>query len=153
MSVLLIKRLLRLVGRWARKPINHTSWVAVVTPTDRPKSVRNRCVIELFVALFVLSLCPFDISVGVGAFVIGLSQISSFFSWNVQGQGHGQRTQWVELIKVYLRVKFERGIVNGYSAMNLNAITDLTLKLENFKVKVTKVTMGRTRQGLSTGKV
>ena len=24
--------------------------------------------------------CPFDISVGVGAFVIGLSQISSFFS-------------------------------------------------------------------------
>ena len=23
----------------------HTSWVAVVTPTDRPKSVRNRCVI------------------------------------------------------------------------------------------------------------
>ena len=57
---------LRLVGRWARKPVNHTSWVAVVTPTDRPKSVRNRCLIELFVALFVL-LCPFDISVGVGA--------------------------------------------------------------------------------------
>ena len=33
-----------------------------------------------FVALFVFSLCPFDISVGVGAFVIGLSQISSVFS-------------------------------------------------------------------------
>ena len=32
-------------------------------------------------ALFVLSLCSFDISVGVGAFVIGLSQISSFFSY------------------------------------------------------------------------
>ena len=57
-----------------------TSWVAVVTRTDRPKSVRNRCVIELFVALFVLSLCPFDISAGVGDFVIGLSQISSFLS-------------------------------------------------------------------------
>ena len=28
--------------------VNHTSWVAVVTPTDSPKSVRNRCVIELF---------------------------------------------------------------------------------------------------------
>ena len=77
----MIKRLLRLVGNWARKPVNHTSWVAVVTPTDRPKSVRNRCLIELFVALFVLSLCSFDISVGVGAFVIGLSQISSFFSF------------------------------------------------------------------------
>ena len=37
--------------------------------------------IELFcVALFVLSLCPFDISVGVGAFVIGLGQISPFLS-------------------------------------------------------------------------
>ena len=32
-------------------------------------------------ALFVLTLCPFDVSVGVGAFVIGLSQISSFFSF------------------------------------------------------------------------
>ena len=28
--------------------VNHTNWVAVVTPTDRPKSDRNRCVIELF---------------------------------------------------------------------------------------------------------
>ena len=64
----------------ARKPVNHISWVTEVTPTDRPKSVRNCCVIELFVALFVLSLCPFDISVGVRAFVIGLSQISSFLS-------------------------------------------------------------------------
>ena len=65
---------------WPVNQVNHTSWLAVVTPTDRPKSVRNRCVIELFVALFVFSLCPFDISVGLGAFVIGLSQISSFFS-------------------------------------------------------------------------
>ena len=48
MRVLLITRLLRGVGRWARKPVNHTSWVAVVTPTDRPKSVRNSCLIELF---------------------------------------------------------------------------------------------------------
>ena len=46
--------------------VNHTSWVAIVTPTDRSKSVRNRSVIELFIALFVLSFCPFDISVGVG---------------------------------------------------------------------------------------
>ena len=67
------------MGRWARKPVNHTSWLAV-TPTDSPKSVRNCCLIQLYVALFVLSLCPFDISVGVGAFVIGLSQTSSFLS-------------------------------------------------------------------------
>ena len=80
MCVLLITRLLWGVDRWARIPVNHTSWVAVVTQTDRPKSVRNFCLIELFVALFVLSLCPFDISVGIGAFVIGLGQISSFLS-------------------------------------------------------------------------
>ena len=66
----------------ARTPINHTNWVTVVTPNDCPKNVRNRCVNELVMALLVLSLCPFDISVGVGAFVIGLSQISSFFSSN-----------------------------------------------------------------------
>ena len=27
---------------------NNTSWMDVVIPTDRPKSVRNRCVIEVF---------------------------------------------------------------------------------------------------------
>ena len=32
--------------------------------------------------LFHFFFCPFDISVGVGAFVIGLSQISSFFSYS-----------------------------------------------------------------------
>ena len=76
MCVLLITRLLWGVERSARKPVNHTSWVAVVTPTDRPKSVRNCCLNELFVALFKLSLCPFGILVGVRAFVIGQSQIS-----------------------------------------------------------------------------
>ena len=59
--------------------VNHTSWVAVVTQTDRPKSVRNRYVIELFCDAVCVVTFPFDISVGVGAFVIGLSQISSAF--------------------------------------------------------------------------
>ena len=61
------------------KPVNHTIWMTVVTPPDRPKSVRNRYVIKLFGDVFVLSCCPFDISVGIRAFVIGLSHISSFF--------------------------------------------------------------------------
>ena len=59
--------------------MNHTSFVAVVTPTDRPKSVRNRCVID-FLWRFVLSRCFWQFSVPVWAFVIGLSQISTFFS-------------------------------------------------------------------------
>ena len=39
--------------------VNHTSWMAVVTPTDRPKSVRNRCVIELFCDLVCVVTLPF----------------------------------------------------------------------------------------------
>ena len=47
------------VGRLARKPVNHTSWVAVVTPTDRPKSVCNRCLIELFCGVVCVVTLPF----------------------------------------------------------------------------------------------
>ena len=54
--------------------------MAIVTPTDSPKSVRNRCVIEVFGGVFVLSRWFLNFSVGVGAFVIGLSQIFSFFT-------------------------------------------------------------------------
>ena len=49
-------------GKWedlAHKPVNHTSWVAVVTPTDLPKSVRNRCVMELFCGVVCVVTLPF----------------------------------------------------------------------------------------------
>ena len=59
MCVLSITRLLRGVGRWARKPVNHTSWVAVVTLTDRPKSVRSRCLIELLCDVVCVVALPF----------------------------------------------------------------------------------------------
>ena len=39
--------------------VNHTGWVAVVTPTDRPKSVRNRCVIELFCGVVCVVILSF----------------------------------------------------------------------------------------------
>ena len=54
--------------------------MSAVTPTDRPKSIRISCVIEVFDGVFMLSRCFLDCSVGVGVFVTGLSQISSFFS-------------------------------------------------------------------------
>ena len=60
---------------------NHTSGMTAVTPTDLPKSVRNRCVIEVFGSVFYVVTLLFYVSVDVGAFVIGLSQISSFFSY------------------------------------------------------------------------
>ena len=58
--------------------------MTAVTPTDRPKSVRNSCVIKVFGGVFMLSRCFLDCSVGVGVFVTGLSQISSFFSLKEQ---------------------------------------------------------------------
>ena len=53
--------------------------MTVITPTGRPKSVRNRCVIEVFGGVLC---CPlvFEFSVGKGVFVIGLSQISFLLS-------------------------------------------------------------------------
>ena len=39
--------------------VNHTSWVTVVTPTDRPKSVRKRCVIEHFFGVVCVVTLPF----------------------------------------------------------------------------------------------
>ena len=56
---------------------NHTSGVTALTPTDGPKSVRIRCVIEVFGGVFLRSFL--DFSVGVRAFVIVLRQISKHF--------------------------------------------------------------------------
>ena len=59
-----ITQLLRGVGRLGPvNLVNHTSWVAVVSPTDRPKSVRNRCLIELFcgVVCVVTALLTFPL--------------------------------------------------------------------------------------------
>ena len=67
---------IREVFKWARS--------YVITPTDRPRSVRNRCVIKVLVVFFVLSRFCFDFYVSVGAFVKGLSKISSFFPLNNQ---------------------------------------------------------------------
>ena len=53
--------------------------MAFIAPTDRPKLVRNRCVIEVFGGDCVLSRSFLDFSVGVGTFVVGLSQICSPF--------------------------------------------------------------------------
>ena len=57
--------------------------MTVVTPTDRPKSVRNRCVIEVFGGVFVSSF-SFRIFWWYRGFDIGLSQISFFFSLLIQ---------------------------------------------------------------------
>ena len=80
MSVRLIIQLLPLVGGWVSvNRLNPISLMAVVIPTDSPNSVRIRYVIELLVEylccqLFFLIFCCYM------GFVIGLSQISFFYS-------------------------------------------------------------------------
>ena len=65
-------------GEWEGwDPVNwfkHTGWVAIVTQTDRPKLCN-----QSFWWRFCVVTLLFGFSVGVGAFVIGLSQISSCF--------------------------------------------------------------------------
>ena len=53
----IVKLLLRWAGRLsARKLVYHTSGITVVPPNDRPKSVHNRCVIDVFGGVFMLLL-------------------------------------------------------------------------------------------------
>ena len=60
-------------------PFSTYRWhMTAVTPTDRPKSFRNSCVIKGFGCVFMLSRFFLDCSVGVGMFVTGLSQTSGF---------------------------------------------------------------------------
>ena len=45
-----------------------------------PQLTVHRCVIEVFGGVCVLPCCVWGFSVGIGAFVIGLSRISFFFA-------------------------------------------------------------------------
>ena len=73
--------------------VNHTSWVAVVTPTDRPKSVRNRCLIELFCGVVCVFTLPF---------------------WQFRGcRGFCHRTESDLLLFVFQGVKTSFGNVNN----------------------------------------
>ena len=81
--------------------------MAVVTPTDRPlKSVRNRCVIELFYG--VVCVVTFDISAGVGALIIGLSQICSFFSYKYIPISSNVCTKFNSFATTYRILKYEK---------------------------------------------
>ena len=91
-------------------PVNkfyHTFRVAVVTITDRPTSVCNRCVIEGFGGLFCrfafwYQLYYLILFVDVRTFVIGLGKISSFYSNNAI---------FIFVPKTFLRT-FSHGLLN-----------------------------------------
>ena len=72
--ICLVLLIARWYGNWgglALKPqVNQTDWMTVVAPADRPKSVRNICVIERICSVFVsFYLCVVCRS---GVFVIRL---------------------------------------------------------------------------------
>ena len=54
--------------------------ISVITQTDLPKSVRKRCVIDVFGGIVVLKCYFLNVFVGERTFFIGLSQISLIFS-------------------------------------------------------------------------
>ena len=57
--------------------------MSVVTPTDRPKLVRNSCVIKLCKALMCCYFAFYDVAVGIGVFVKRLSFITSLLSFHM----------------------------------------------------------------------
>ena len=58
--------------------VNHTGWMTLVAPADRPESVRNSCVIERIWSISVyFHLC---IVCRLGVIVIRLQEISSLLS-------------------------------------------------------------------------
>ena len=67
----------------SRKPdrCNHTSWVAYLTPTDRPKSVRNCVYSKVLGGVLFCHFTFLVFSLNVRGLVIGLSQISSFLCY------------------------------------------------------------------------
>ena len=55
--------------------------MTVVNPTDRPKSVGNRCVIEAFVGVFRVVTLIFGFSRGCRGFCHRTESDLFFFSW------------------------------------------------------------------------
>ena len=68
-SIVYCSNEIKLLKSWALvNGFNHTSGVAVVTPTDRPKSVRNRFVIEVFGGVFCVVKLLFGFFCGCRGF-------------------------------------------------------------------------------------
>ena len=79
---------------------------------------RQRSRWKQLMKVYLHLMCERVIDHGLGTMKLNANNRFDLETLNHQGQR--QRSQWVELIKVYmyLHVKFERGIVNGHSAMN-----------------------------------
>ena len=57
--------------------------------------------------------CERNIDHGEGTMKLNANYTFDIETWNIQGQGHRQRSCWKELIKVYIHLKCERVIDHG----------------------------------------
>ena len=84
--------------KYPENRFNNTNWVAVVTPTDRPKSVRNQCIIEGFCGVFVLSIVCWIFCWYMGFRHITVSDLVLFL--------FASRENWLNLKRNETRPKF-----------------------------------------------
>ena len=102
--VLLVSKLLRLVGRLSiRKPVQPQQ---CVTKTDRPVSIRNRCVIDCLKAFLCCHLCVFYPCWYWGYFEMRLSQISLFLFLSVATNMTNGNNTWLLFIVSFLDLSF-----------------------------------------------
>ena len=89
------------------------------------KLVRNRCVIEGFGG--VLCCRVLDFSVGVGIFVMGLSQISSFFStyFNYLFQSFKSKISILKMILLKILSLIDLRTIDEFSGALLHTLSKL----------------------------
>ena len=86
-------------------PFYHTSWMAVVTPTDRPKSVCNRCVITLSklyrfgyeISVFFNTKHPVII-LRASLFVVATSHVASCMKRDESNRVYWFQTRFLSLV-------------------------------------------------------
>ena len=95
---------------WARKPVNHTSWVSVVSPTDRPKSDRNRYVIELFCGCVCVVTLTFRHFCWCGGFC-HMTESDLFLFHFFSKMLSRQVSRWHRIIKRSIHLEIQGNIV------------------------------------------
>ena len=66
-------------------------------------------------------MCETVIDHGLGIMNLNPNYTFDLETWNLQGQGHRQRSRWKQPMKVYLHLMCERVIDHGVGTMKLNA--------------------------------
>ena len=110
--------------------VNHTGWMTAVAPADRPKSVRNSCVIGRICSVFVsFHLC---IVCRLGLFSIWLRQISSLsFSYHESHLYTYMYTVYgFKHILIYIKQKQKyRGMFETQKSRNKTSSGDIGLNI------------------------